>query len=72
LELLERCQFPGTGDRKKLRASYAKVLALKERMPDLVLLPAHDPGAAEALREATSTRLGVSPDSQKQHREGES
>jgi glyoxylase-like metal-dependent hydrolase (beta-lactamase superfamily II) len=70
LELLERCQLPGTGDRKKLRASYAKVLALKERMPDLVILPAHDPGAAEALRKATPTSLGVSPDSQKQHREG--
>ena len=34
--------------------------------------PAHDPGAAEALRKATSTSSGVSPDSQKQHREGES
>jgi len=34
--------------------------------------PAHDPGAAGALRKATSTRSGVSPDSQKQHREGES
>lgn len=72
LELLERCQLPGTGDKKELRASYAKVLALKERMPDLVILPAHDPGAAEALRKATSTSSGVSPDSQKQHREGES
>jgi N-acyl homoserine lactone hydrolase len=62
LELLERCQLPGTGDRKELRASYAKVLALKERMPDLVILPAHDPGAAEALRKATTTRLGASQD----------
>jgi len=62
LELLERCQFPGTGDRKELRASYAKALALKERMPDLVILPAHDPEAAEALRKATSTSSGVSPD----------
>ena len=34
--------------------------------------PAHDPEAAGALRKATFTRLGVSPDSQKQHREGES
>lgn len=63
LELLERCQFPGTGDRKALQASYANVLALKRRMPDLVILPAHDPGAAEALRKAIPTSLGVSPDS---------
>ncbi|PXF61958.1 MAG: hypothetical protein C4B59_01650 [Candidatus Methanogaster sp.] len=62
LELLERCQLPGTGDRKELRASYAKVLALKERMPDLVILPAHDPEAAGALREATSTDVDEGPD----------
>jgi glyoxylase-like metal-dependent hydrolase (beta-lactamase superfamily II) len=53
-ELLERGQLPGTGDKKELRASFAKVLALKERMPDLVILASHDPGAAEALREATA------------------
>jgi len=62
LELLERCQLPGTGDRKELRASFAKVLALKERMPDLVVLPAHDPGAAEALREATPMDVSAGPD----------
>jgi len=37
-ELLERGQLPGTGDKKELRASFAKVLALKVRMPDLVIL----------------------------------
>jgi glyoxylase-like metal-dependent hydrolase (beta-lactamase superfamily II) len=62
LELLERCQFPGTGDRKELQASFAKVLALKERMPDMVILPAHDPEAAGALRKATSTSSGASQD----------
>lgn len=62
LELLERCQLPGMDDRKELRASFAKVLALKERMPDLVILPAHDPGAAEALREATSMDVSAGPD----------
>jgi glyoxylase-like metal-dependent hydrolase (beta-lactamase superfamily II) len=62
LELLERCQLPGTGDKKELQVSFAKVLALKERMPDLVILSAHDPGAAEALREATPASLGVSSD----------
>jgi hypothetical protein len=29
------------------------VRKLKERVPDLVILPAHDPGAAERLRRAT-------------------
>ena len=48
-EFLERFQFPGTGDKKKLRASFEKVLALKKRMPDLVIIASHDPGAAEAL-----------------------
>ena len=62
LELLERCQLPGTGDKKELRASFAKVLALKERMPDLVILPAHDPEAAEALRKATSMNVDEGPD----------
>jgi len=66
LELLERCQLPGTGDKKELRASFAKVLALKERMPDLVILASHDPEAAGALRKATPTSSGVSPDSQRQ------
>lgn len=57
VELLERGELPpGTGDHKQLRAGFAKVLALKERMPDLVILAAHDPKAAEALREASSRR----------------
>jgi len=34
--------------------------------------PAYDPEAAGALRKATSTSSGVSPDSQRQHSEGES
>lgn len=62
LELLERCQLPGTGDKKELRASFAKVLALKERMPDLIILPAHDPEAAEALRKATPMDVSAGPD----------
>jgi glyoxylase-like metal-dependent hydrolase (beta-lactamase superfamily II) len=50
--LLQRDQFPAIGDKKVLRASFAKVRALKERMPDLVILPAHDPTAADKLRAA--------------------
>ena len=48
-EFLERFQFPGTGDKKKLRASFEKVLELKKRMQDLVILASHDPEAAETL-----------------------
>ncbi len=49
MEFMERFQFPGTGDKNKLRASFEKVLALKKKMPDLVILASHDPGAAKAL-----------------------
>jgi len=51
-ELLIRDQVPATGDKELLRESFAKVRALKERMPDLVILPAHDFSAAEKLRQA--------------------
>ena len=47
---LERGQLPGTGDKKQLRASYKKVLALKERMPELVILSSHDQKAADLLQ----------------------
>jgi glyoxylase-like metal-dependent hydrolase (beta-lactamase superfamily II) len=56
LDMLMRDRFPGTGDKEQLRETYAKVRALRERTPGLVILPAHDPGAADALR-AASPRL---------------
>jgi glyoxylase-like metal-dependent hydrolase (beta-lactamase superfamily II) len=48
-ELLERRQLPGVGGRSRLAKATDKVLALKQRMPGLVILPAHDPTAAERL-----------------------
>ena len=51
-ELLMQDRFPATGNQEQLRESFAKVQALKERMPDLVILPAHDFAAAEKLRGA--------------------
>ena len=51
-ELLERNQVPGVGAHRQLVETTAKVLALKETMPDLVILPAHDPTAAERLLES--------------------
>jgi N-acyl homoserine lactone hydrolase len=37
------------GNRRRLANTTGKVLALKEQMPDLVVLPAHDPTAAARL-----------------------
>jgi glyoxylase-like metal-dependent hydrolase (beta-lactamase superfamily II) len=44
---------PGVGNRRQLRAAAAMVSALRKKMPDLVILPAHDPGAADRLARAT-------------------
>jgi glyoxylase-like metal-dependent hydrolase (beta-lactamase superfamily II) len=38
--------------RSQLANATDQVLALKERMPDLVILPAHDPTAAQRLLES--------------------
>lgn len=46
---LERDQMPGTGDKKTLSVSYQKVRALKDRHPDLLIVPSHDWKAAEEL-----------------------
>ena len=51
-DILERRQVPGVGSRHDLAVTSGKVLALKEQMPDLVVLPAHDPTAARRLLES--------------------
>jgi glyoxylase-like metal-dependent hydrolase (beta-lactamase superfamily II) len=51
-ELLMRGQVPGVGARRQLVETTTKVLALKQTMPDLVILPAHDPTAAQRLLES--------------------
>jgi N-acyl homoserine lactone hydrolase len=48
-ELLERRRVPGVGDRSRLAQTTDMVLALKQQMPGLVILPAHDPTAAHRL-----------------------
>jgi glyoxylase-like metal-dependent hydrolase (beta-lactamase superfamily II) len=50
--LLERRQLPGVGARRQLAQATQKVLALKQRMPGLAILPAHDPTAAQRLLES--------------------
>jgi glyoxylase-like metal-dependent hydrolase (beta-lactamase superfamily II) len=51
-DILECGQIPGVGAKRKLRAMSQKVMALKRRIPDLVVLPAHDPTAAQRLMES--------------------
>ena len=48
-EFLEQDRTPANGDTKVLLESFAKVRALRETMPDLVILPAHDLQAADKL-----------------------
>lgn len=57
-ELLERNQFPATGDKKLLGESFAKVRALRERMSGLIILPAHDLHAPDKLRQDRETHQG--------------
>ncbi len=52
VELLLNDQVPGIGDAKALRASFAKVRGLKEALPELVVLPSHDPSSKELLNAA--------------------
>ena len=51
VDLLMEDRVPGTGDADELRASFAKVRALKKQLPDLVILASHDPLAAEVLKQ---------------------
>jgi glyoxylase-like metal-dependent hydrolase (beta-lactamase superfamily II) len=51
-EILQRGQLPGVGNRRRLTETTSKVLALKRQLPGLVVLPAHDPGAAQRLLES--------------------
>ena len=48
-DLLMKDQVPGTGDAAQLRASFAKVRALKKQLPDLIILASHDPKTAELV-----------------------
>lgn len=56
-ELLEQDRTPDTGEREVLLESFAKVKALRNNNPGLIILPAHDLHAAEKL--ATLTLAAV-------------
>jgi glyoxylase-like metal-dependent hydrolase (beta-lactamase superfamily II) len=49
LSLMEHEQLPGLGHRGASLATTRKINALRQTHPDLVVLPAHDPRAAERL-----------------------
>jgi glyoxylase-like metal-dependent hydrolase (beta-lactamase superfamily II) len=53
VHVFEEGHVPGVGSRRRLRAATAMVNKMREGMPDLVILPAHDPGAADRLAQAT-------------------
>ena len=61
VHLFERGHVPGVGSRRRLREATAMVNKMRERMPGLVVLPAHDPGAAERLAQATGETLPAWP-----------
>ena len=49
LDPLHNDQVPGVGDAEQLRDSFAKVRKLEEMLPDLMVIPSHDPFASRAL-----------------------
>jgi glyoxylase-like metal-dependent hydrolase (beta-lactamase superfamily II) len=53
VHLLEEGHVPGVGSGRRLRRATAMVNQLRQHHPDLVILPAHDPGAAARLAQAT-------------------
>lgn len=52
---MEHGDVPGSGDQPRMHLSSDRVMALRARMPDLVVLAAHDPSAAGRLHAALGT-----------------
>jgi N-acyl homoserine lactone hydrolase len=51
--VLEAGHVPGVGNRRHLRETTAMVNQMRQRYPGPAILPAHDPGAADRLAQAT-------------------
>jgi len=51
--VLEAGHVPGVGNRRHLRQATAMVNQMRQRNPGPAILPAHDPGAADRLAQAT-------------------
>lgn len=54
-DLIESDTVPGTGDAQQLRTTYAKIKRLNEKLPDLVIAPAHDPASCTRILSASPT-----------------
>jgi len=59
IHLLDDELVPGAGDRARMVDTTRRVNMLRRRTPGLVVLAAHDPGAAGALRTAQKDRMGA-------------
>jgi N-acyl homoserine lactone hydrolase len=55
IERMEHGDVPGSGDQPEMHRSSELVVGLRTRMPDLVVLAAHDPSAAGRLRASLET-----------------
>jgi N-acyl homoserine lactone hydrolase len=53
VHLMEHGHVPGVGSRRRLREATALINQMRQLYPGLVVLPAHDPGAADRLARAT-------------------
>jgi len=53
VHVFEDGHVPGVGGRRQLRQSTTMINQMRERYSDLVILPAHDPGAADRLAQAS-------------------
>jgi len=49
-DLIAQDRVPGTGNKKQLRDTYAKIRALQADLPDLIILASHDPAASKLLQ----------------------
>ena len=55
--LLAAGEIPGVGNKSQLRRAVASVNELRDRLPGLTVLAAHDPGATALLAAATTGRV---------------
>jgi len=56
VHLLDERRLPGMGHKHQMKIATDKIHQLRENHPDLVILPAHDPEAADRLAVATAAR----------------
>ena len=57
VHLLDAKHLPGMGHKHQMKNATDKIHQLRETHPGLVILPAHDPEAANRLAAATATRI---------------